>query len=144
LILANGVVDRTPGRSLLYPYLFLIASLLAIYFVPFDSFPFSTRLLGVILAGAYCIPLFFAGIIFTESFRRFENKSTAFGSNIVGAVAGGLTQNLSFVFGLKALLLFAAILYACAGLFALSNLGQALAAAAKIVAVRTTRLTRLP
>jgi hypothetical protein len=35
---------------------------------------------------------------------------------MLGAVAGGLAQNLSFVFGMKALLLIALVLYAGAAL----------------------------
>jgi hypothetical protein len=58
----------------------------------------------------------FAGIIFTESFRRCEDKSGSFGSNIVGAVAGGLAQNVSFLIGLKALLLLAVMFYLLAAL----------------------------
>jgi len=72
--------------------------------------------IGVLLSVAYLFPVFFAGIIFAESFRRCERKSQAFGANIVGAVAGGLTQNLSFILGMKALLLLAGLYYAGAGL----------------------------
>jgi hypothetical protein len=43
-------------------------------------------------------------------------KSSAFGANIVGAVAGGLAQNISFILGMKALLLTAAFFYALAAL----------------------------
>jgi len=117
LILANLFVERTPGRSLSASYGFIVASLLAIYLVPWDSLHFTTRVLGLILAAAYCVPMFFAGVIFTETFRRFANKSSGFGSNIMGAVAGGLAQNLSFIVGLKALLLLAALFYVFAGLF---------------------------
>jgi hypothetical protein len=38
----------------------------------------------------------------------------AFGANIVGAVAGGLAQNLSFIIGTKVLLIFASVSYASA------------------------------
>jgi hypothetical protein len=65
---------------------------------------------------AYCVPIFFAGVIFTESFRSFEGRSDAFGANMLGAVAGGLAQNLSFIFGMKALLLIAAVVYGGAAL----------------------------
>jgi hypothetical protein len=77
------------------------------------------------LSAAYCVPLFFAGVIFAETFRRATDKSGAFGSNIIGAVAGGLAQNLSFVVGLKALLLLAAIFYILAGLFTVLGLRRA-------------------
>jgi SAM-dependent methyltransferase len=125
LILANLFVETAPSHSLLYPYVLLILSLLTIYFVPWDSFPFTTVVLGTILAAAYCVPMFFAGIIFTESFRRCDNKSTAFGSNIIGAVAGGIAQNLSFIVGLKALLLLAILFYGSAALFAAFSLQRA-------------------
>jgi hypothetical protein len=61
-------------------------------------------------------PVFFAGIIFTEFFRRREDKAGCFGSNIVGAVAGGLAQNVSFVIGLKTLLLLAVGFYVLAAI----------------------------
>ena len=138
LILANLVVERMPGRALAAPYVLLVASLLAIYFVPWDSLHFGTRVLGVMLSAAYCVPLFFAGLIFAETFRRVENKSSAFGSNIIGAVAGGLAQNLSFVIGLKALLLLAAVFYIFAGLFNAFGLRRASSGLSPVSAARPT------
>jgi len=138
LILANLFVQRAPGRPLAAPYVLLVGSLLAIYFISWDSLHFDTRILGIMLAGAYCVPLFFVGVIFAETFRRCENKSSAFGSNIIGAVAGGLAQNLSFIIGLKALLLLAAIFYTFAGLFNVLGLRRAADSAPQAVAVRPT------
>jgi hypothetical protein len=60
--------------------------------------------------------VFFAGIIFTESFRRSGGSSNVLGANMLGAVAGGLAQNLSFIFGMKALLLIAVLIYGGAAL----------------------------
>jgi spermidine synthase len=117
LVTANAFVQRMPAVRLGPLYGMLIAALIAIFFVPWESLPFGTRFAGILLAAAYCIPLFFAGVIFTETFRKFENKSNAFGSNISGAVAGGLAQNFSFVIGLKALLLLAAGFYGLAAFF---------------------------
>jgi SAM-dependent methyltransferase len=117
LLLANLFVERVPGLGLGPMYAFLIAALIAIYVAPWESLPFGARTSGILLSAAYCIPLFFAGIIFAETFRKGENKSSAFGSNIIGAVAGGLAQNFSFVIGLKALLLLAALFYGLAAFF---------------------------
>jgi spermidine synthase len=111
LVLANFWVERQKPDRLGPYYIALIASLIAIYVVPWQQLPFGPRSLGTLLAAAYGLPVFFAGVIFTETFRRCEDKSRSFGSNIVGAVAGGLAQNASFVIGLKALLLLAAIFY---------------------------------
>jgi hypothetical protein len=68
-------------------------------------------MVGTLVCAAYCVPFFFAGVIFSETFRSAGGSSNAFGANMLGAVAGGLAQNLSFVLGMKALLLIAAVLY---------------------------------
>jgi hypothetical protein len=116
LVVANFWVQwQKPERLGMY-YAALIACLIAIYLVPWTELPFEPRVVGTLLAAAYGIPIFFAGIVFTESFRRCEDRSTSFGSNIVGAVAGGLAQNASFVIGLNALLLLAVVLYLLAAL----------------------------
>jgi spermidine synthase len=117
LVLANLFVQRFSALRLGPLYAVLVAGLIAIYVIPWESLPLSSRAAGTLLAGAYCIPLFFAGVIFAETFRKCENKSNAFGSNIIGAVAGGLAQNSSFIVGLKALLLLAAVFYALAAFF---------------------------
>ena len=41
--------------------------------------PGSGIMVGIMICFAYCVPFFFAGIIFTESFRRFGGQSKAFG-----------------------------------------------------------------
>ncbi len=116
LVVANFWVEwQKPERLVMY-YAALIVCLIAIYMIPWAELPFGSRVVGTLLAAAYGFPIFFAGIIFTESFRRCEDKSGSFGSNIVGAVAGGLAQNVSFVIGLKALLLLAAVFYLLAAL----------------------------
>ena len=116
LVVANFWVEwQKPERLVMY-YAGLIICLIAIYMVPWTQLPFGSQVVGTLLAAAYGLPIFFAGIIFTESFRRCEDKSASFGSNIVGAVAGGLAQNVSFVIGLKALLLLAVVFYLLAAL----------------------------
>ncbi len=118
LVLANFWVEwRKPKRLLIF-YATLVVCLGAIYLIPWTELLFGSRVVGTLLAAAYGFPVFFAGIIFTESFRRCEDKSGSFGSNIVGAVAGGLAQKVSFVVGLKALLILAMVFYLLAGFFA--------------------------
>jgi high-affinity nickel permease len=110
---------------------------LAIYFVRWESLPFGTITVGALLAAGYCTAVFFAGVIFTETLRRCKEKSRCFGSNIVGAVAGGLAQNASFVIGMKALLLLTAVFYLFAAVFAaLSKYRAATAAASRPAASR--------
>ncbi len=115
-------------------YLALLVSLLAIYFMPWEVLPFGTIGIGVSLASAYCVPLFSAGVIFAETFRCCHDKSVCFGSNILGAVAGGLAQSTSFLFGMKSLLLVAGIFYLLAAFF--GGLREPVSARAKELAGR--------
>jgi SAM-dependent methyltransferase len=118
LVAANVYVQRFAPRRLGIYFIVLVASLLANYLFPWDTLSFSAHTVGILLSAAYAVSLFPAGVIFTEMFRRSEGRSVAFAANIVGAVAGGLMQNLSFIFGIRDLLLLAAAFYAVAFLAA--------------------------
>ena len=115
LMMSNLYVAHFHPSRLAPYFAVLLTSLVANYFYPWESLPYEAHSVGILLSAAYAVPVFCAGIIFTELFRRSERKSNAFGANIVGSVAGGLAQNLSFIFGIRMLLLLAAILYAVAG-----------------------------
>lgn len=115
---SKAVSGEPNNQSPLMPwYAGLIGSVIAIYFVPWELLPYGTLVVGSLFAAAYCVPVFFAGIIFAETFRRCTDRSACFGSNIIGAVAGGLAQNLSFIIGMKALLLLTAVFYMLAAVF---------------------------
>lgn len=117
LLLANLAVQARRPQNLRRYYILLVAAILLDFGIPWSALPGSGTVIGLLLCIAYCIPIFFAGMIFTESFRRMEGKSHAFGANMMGSVAGGLAQNLSFVFGMKALLLAAAAFYVLSAVF---------------------------
>ena len=59
-----------------------------------------------------CMPVFFAGIVFVSSFARAHFQGRALGSNLFGSLAGGLPESVSLWFGLKLLIVLAAIIYA--------------------------------
>lgn len=129
LIGANFCVDhffvdrgfRPRGRRAALPllpwYASLVSSLLAIYFIRWEGLPYGTITVGILFAAVYALPVFLGGVIFCDTFRNCVDKSSCFGSNVIGAVAGGLAQNLSFVVGIKALLLLTAVFYALAATF---------------------------
>jgi hypothetical protein len=60
--------------------------------------------------------IFFAGLLFASEFRAADSPAAALGANMLGAVVGGLLENLSLIIGMQALLLVAAVLYSLAGL----------------------------
>ena len=117
LLLANMLVDRmrTP-----LPRFWVLAALLAglalAYLLPLNRIPGSPALAGSVAIAVFAIPVFFAGIIFASEFRAVESPSAALGANMLGAVAGGLLENLSFLFGMRALLLVATGLYCLAAI----------------------------
>ena len=60
--------------------------------------------------------MLFAGMIFIDSFANAEHKDRALGANLLGSLIGGVLQSLTFVVGIKALLLLVAGLYLAAWL----------------------------
>jgi hypothetical protein len=65
------------------------------------------------------IPIFFAATTFALLFREREDSASAFGWNVLGAVAGGLLEFLSMAIGLRALFLVALAAYLTAFLIRL-------------------------
>jgi hypothetical protein len=57
------------------------------------------------------LPIFFAGIVFATAFRDSESPDIDFGSNIAGAVLGGLSESLSLMIGFNYLLVLALAFY---------------------------------
>ncbi len=112
LILANIFVAlRSKSVKLDIFYAILITSLLVIYLIPWGGLSSSSNLEGILMIVAFTIPIFCAGVIFMTIFNRTAYRAQSFGYNMLGIVLGGLSQNLSFIAGVKALLIFAAFLY---------------------------------
>ncbi len=90
----------------------LAATVVALAVVPLDWFnalPATPKLLA---ASAFLTaPVFFAGLIFIRSFASCPDKANALGSNLIGALVGGLLESLSFVTGIRALVLLVGAFY---------------------------------
>jgi spermidine synthase len=115
LLFANYVIER---QQRAWPRAWSVAGILAgiilPYFIPFNRIPGSAAVVGAFAAFIFAIPIFFAGLLFASEFRLAKSPAAALGANILGAVVGGLLENLSLIIGLKALLLVAALLYCLA------------------------------
>lgn len=93
-------------------YVLLFLSLAALYFIPTKDLLFESPVARITAATfAFCLPAFFASLIFIESFSRAQFQARALGSNLFGALAGGLLESLSLWFGLRSLTIVAALLY---------------------------------
>jgi hypothetical protein len=90
----------------------LIASLLVVYALPFELIVGRSAAMRLALSVALVgFPVFFAATCFALRFKQRDSVGTAFGWNLLGAVAGGLLEFFSMSVGLRALLLVAAAAY---------------------------------
>jgi len=117
LLIANVVVDHTRREiPQFWNVIVLLAALLGLFWLPYGRIPGSPAVVGTVLAVAFAVPVFLAGLLFSSEFRSVKSPSVALGANILGAVLGGLLENLSLIIGMRALLLPAFALYAIAGI----------------------------
>jgi hypothetical protein len=96
---ANLVAERARSFSLwMYAPLFAILAILII--VPREhvlEYDFAGRLFWTLLVVP--LPVFFAGIIFSTTFRDAKFPAAAFGANLIGAMLGGFLEYLTMVIG---------------------------------------------
>jgi len=113
MILASNLFVLLLKPRKLWPYYVLLsAALLVNIVVPMSRF---LALPGWGKVAVSCavifVPIFFAGIIFGTSFRDSRQPDVDFGSNIAGAILGGLAENLSLMIGFNYLLIIALAFY---------------------------------
>ena len=114
VLISNLIEVRFPGIPINIVFLLLIATCLMLYVVDLTQFaflPFASRVL--IVGGFVSLPVLFSGIIFIRSFKSIPDKDAALGANLLGSLFGGLLQSLTFITGIKALLIIVAVLYIC-------------------------------
>jgi spermidine synthase len=105
LLIANIAANHFPkSLSRIWIVLPLLTGLAAAYWLPFNRLPGSPAIVGGLAAVMFLIPVVFAGLLFSLEFREETSPGAALGANVLGAVVGGLTENLSLLWGLRALL----------------------------------------
>ena len=96
---ANLAAERMRGFAFwMYAPLFAVLALLLL--VPREhvlEYDFAGRLLWTLLVVP--LPVFFAGIIFSTTFRDAASPSAAFGANLIGAMLGGFCEYLAMAIG---------------------------------------------
>lgn len=115
ILLANLAVSFVPRLPLLPVYAGLCSVCLGLYVVDlswFGALPWAPRSAAV--GAVTCLPMFFSGVVFARSFAAVTDRDQALGANLLGALVGGLLQTMTFVTGIRALLLVVAALYAAA------------------------------
>ncbi len=85
------------------------------YFVPVGRVTFDSRAVESLFYGALVFsPVFFAGLLFSSSFKESSSTATDFGANLLGAMVGGVGEYLSLLAGYQFLLILVAGCYVAA------------------------------
>lgn len=105
----------------------LFAAILVAYLVPVSSLLVESRAERIALAVA--VPLFFASVLFIRTFAAAGFRGAALGSNLFGALVGGLLESLSMWIGLRSLLFIALRMYVLAYLCSLRTAPSSVRAA---------------
>jgi SAM-dependent methyltransferase len=112
ILFANLVAWRWPRLPQAAIVTGLGITVAALALVPLDWFNALTGLSKLIAASGFLTaPVFFAGLIFIRSFAVCADKARALGSNLIGALVGGLLESLSFVTGIRALVILVGLFY---------------------------------
>lgn len=113
ILLANLWTLRVRPERLWPYYAGLLITLGLNAIVPLDFFLGMSRSVQVL---GSCLlvfaPILFAGVIFAASFKRTTQPDRAFGTNIAGAMMGGLAEYSSMLLGFQYVVLVAMLFYA--------------------------------
>jgi hypothetical protein len=113
MILLSNLFTLAFKPRVLWPYyMLLVIALLVNVYVPMSDFLNLSRVARIVASCAVVfVPVFFAGVIFAAAFRDSLQPDRDFGSNIGGVILGGLSENLSLMFGFNHMLLVAITFY---------------------------------
>lgn len=112
ILLSNLVAWRWPRIPQAAIITGLALTVAGLALVPLDWFNALAGTTKLFAASAFLTaPVFFAGLIFIRSFATCADKSRALGSNLIGALVGGLLESLSFVTGIRALVILVGLFY---------------------------------
>jgi SAM-dependent methyltransferase len=109
---SNVLVEWKQNFNIGVAYAGIFASIVLSYAIPMQSLFFASYWLKALTALVVLgMPVFFAGIVFIRSFARAGFQGAALGSNLFGALVGGLLESLSMWTGIRSLLIVAGLLY---------------------------------
>ncbi len=103
-LLANYIASRLRVNPVGWPFAGLAIAIVALALVPISwlaELPIAAR---IAVGGAFlALPVLFSGLIFVTLWARSPRKDLAIGSNLLGALAGGIASILTMLVGFRAL-----------------------------------------
>jgi SAM-dependent methyltransferase len=101
---ANYIASRIRVNPLGWPFVGLAIAIVALAMVPIGwlaQLPFGAR---VAVGGAFlALPVLFSGLVFVSLWARSPRKDLAIGSNLLGALVGGIASMLTMLIGFRSL-----------------------------------------
>ncbi|MBE9527865.1 MAG: methyltransferase domain-containing protein [Proteobacteria bacterium] len=112
ILLANLSIHLFKIERTLLPYLAILATIVILYFIPLDLLlPLGWKLKLLLSIFVIASPIFFSALVFGNTFSRSKRMDIDLGSNIFGAVTGGMFEYLSMVAGFNSLYILAGAAY---------------------------------
>ena len=115
ILAANALTPLAKRLPLAFVYTGLLGSCVGLYFFDLSTLGFLPYWQKAVAVGLLTsLPMLFSGLIFARSFAAAQQKDAALGANLFGSLFGALVQSVTFVTGIKALLLLVAAFYVAA------------------------------
>jgi len=120
IVAVNFLVDSWPTIPVQFAYFGIGICLLVSYFLPLEKLFFQAFWVKALVATlVLCSPVPFASIVFIRSFAQYRFSGHALGSNLLGALVGGMLESASLWTGIRSLVILAMALYFLSFLFLL-------------------------
>lgn len=117
MALAANILVSLRRMSVPASYAVLLALLIADFWFPYSAVNAMSLDNRALVGGGWAaLPVFFSGLVFSSSFRRFARPAEMLGINLFGAVLGGLLENIVMIGGSPALKALALGMYAVSAL----------------------------
>jgi hypothetical protein len=124
VLLAILVSSRVTISKPRYLYGALAIALVANYLIRPEQLLIGTPIVRYVVTAAIAFtPVFLANVVFARSFRDSETADLAFASNLIGIMVGGTMEYLALMWGYRALLLIAMVLYLSAAVLQRRGVG---------------------
>src|SRR5262249_14656094 len=104
-LIANVIVERVRIRRPLVVGAALVALLMVNFVLPIGRVAFESRSIESVFYGALTFsPILCAGLLFGSAIKDSTSVARDYGTNLLGAMAGGVAEYLSLATGFRALL----------------------------------------
>jgi hypothetical protein len=112
VLLANWIAYVRPMQRSTPLFVLLLAALGVAWALPPAMFSAWSPVAKYLASSVVLfVPILLGNLAFSQAYRTCASPAKAFGANLLGAVVGGVSENLALITGYRALFLIAGVLY---------------------------------